>query len=196
PKLTLNLGLRYELQGTWSERFDRLTYFDPKVTNATVTGCSGTAGSPCLGDALLVKTGPNHTRNNLPLNKKAFSPRLGFAYNFDPKTVVRGGYGIFWIPNYVSFGVNPDRDLVSLARTPPRRPRHTMPSLLLSTPRPPPAHPRPTHPQPTACLPPMRPAAPTQPSEYTPPTSPTSHPIPRTASMSRPGPGARAQEHS
>ena len=118
PKLTLNLGLRYELQGTWSERFDRLTYFDPKVTNATVTGCSGTAGSPCLGDALLVKTGPNHTRNNLPLNKKAFSPRLGFAYNFDPKTVVRGGYGIFWIPNYVSFGVNPDLDLVSLARTP------------------------------------------------------------------------------
>jgi Carboxypeptidase regulatory-like domain/TonB dependent receptor len=118
PKLTLNLGLRYELQGTWSERFDRLTYFDPKVTNATVTGCGGTAGSPCFGDALLVKTGRNDTRNNLPLNKKAFSPRLGFAYNFDPKTVVRGGYGIFWIPNYVSFGVNPDLDLVSLARTP------------------------------------------------------------------------------
>src|SRR5438094_71303 len=118
PKLTLNLGLRYELQGTWSERFDRLTYFDPKVTNATVTGCGGTAGSPCLGDALLVKTGRNDTRNNLPLNKKAFSPRLGFAYSLDPKTVIRGGYGIFWIPNYVSFGVNPDLDLVSLARTP------------------------------------------------------------------------------
>src|SRR5215470_4385495 len=31
PKFTLNLGLRYELQGTWSERFDRLTYFDPKI---------------------------------------------------------------------------------------------------------------------------------------------------------------------
>jgi hypothetical protein len=118
PKLTLNLGLRYELQGTWSERFDRLTYFDPKATNATVTGCGGTVGSPCFGDALLVKVGPNHTRNNLPLNKKAFSPRLGFAYNVDSKTVIRGGYGIFWIPNYVSFGVNPDLDLVSLARTP------------------------------------------------------------------------------
>ena len=111
PKLTLNLGLRYELQGTWSERFDRLTYFDPKVTNATVTGCGGTAGSPCLGDALLVKTGRNDTRNNLPLNKKAFSPRLGFAYSLDPKTVIRGGYGIFWIPNYVSFGVNPDNKI-------------------------------------------------------------------------------------
>src|SRR5207248_8690832 len=43
-KLTLNLGLRYELQGPWSERFDKMTYFDPKATNSSVTGCSGTAG--------------------------------------------------------------------------------------------------------------------------------------------------------
>ncbi|PYS57119.1 MAG: hypothetical protein DMF76_23110, partial [Acidobacteria bacterium] len=100
PKLTLNLGLRYELQGTWSERFDRLTYFDPKAINATVTGCDGTVGSPCNGDAFLVKTGRNHSPNNLPLNKKEFSPRVGFAYSLDPKTVIRGGYGIFWIPNY------------------------------------------------------------------------------------------------
>ena len=90
-KLTLNLGLRYELQGTWSERFDRLTYFDPTATNATVTGCGGTVGSPCIGDAAYVKTGPNDTRNNMPLNKKEFSPRLGFAYSFDQKTVIRGG---------------------------------------------------------------------------------------------------------
>jgi len=46
-KLTLNLGLRYELQGPWSERFDKMTYFNPKVANSTVTGCSGVAGSPC-----------------------------------------------------------------------------------------------------------------------------------------------------
>src|SRR3984957_11602493 len=37
-KLTLNLGLRYELQGTWSERFDGLSYWDPRATNATVFG--------------------------------------------------------------------------------------------------------------------------------------------------------------
>ena len=117
-KLTLNLGLRYELQGTWSERQDRLTYFDPSATNATVTGCGGTVGSPCIGDAAYVKTGPNDTRNNMPLNKKEFSPRLGFAYSFDQKTVIRGGYGIFWIPNYASFGVNPDLDVVALATTP------------------------------------------------------------------------------
>jgi hypothetical protein len=117
PKLTLNLGLRYELQGTWSERFNRLTYWDPKATNATVTGCGGIKGSPCLGDAFLVKTGRNSSANNIPMDKKAFSPRLGFAYAFDQKTVIRGGYGIFFIPNYVSFGLNPDNDVVNLATT-------------------------------------------------------------------------------
>ncbi len=117
-KLTLNLGLRYELQGPWSERYDRMTYFNPNATNASVTGCSGTAGSACPGDLFLVKTGVNTTRNNLPLSKTQFSPRLGFAYGANQKTVIRGGYGIFFIPNYVSFGTNPYIDPVSSATSP------------------------------------------------------------------------------
>jgi hypothetical protein len=118
PKLTLNLGLRYELQGTWSDAYNRLSYWDPLATNATVTGCGGTAGSACPGEAFLVQTGRNGSRNNIPMDKKAFSPRLGFAYSLDPKTSIRGGYGIFYIPNYVSFGLNPDNDVVNLASTP------------------------------------------------------------------------------
>ena len=66
----------------------------------------------------VVTTGRNHSRNNLPLDKKEFSPRIGAAYSFDQKTVIRGGYGIFFIPNFVSFGLNPDNDVVSLANTP------------------------------------------------------------------------------
>jgi hypothetical protein len=113
-KLTVNLGLRYELQGPWSERFDKMTYFDPGASNKSVTGCNG-AGSACPGDLFLVKTGRNDTRNNLPLSKTQFMPRLGFAYSWDQKTVIRGGYGIFFIPNYVSFGTNPYIDPVSSA---------------------------------------------------------------------------------
>jgi len=116
-KLTLDLGLRYELQGTWSEAYNRLTYWDPLATNATVTGCNGTAGSACPGDVFLVGTGRNTSDNNAPLDKKAFSPRIGFAYALDSKTSIRGGYGVFFIPNYVSFGLNPDNDIVSLAST-------------------------------------------------------------------------------
>jgi hypothetical protein len=117
-KLTLNIGLRYELPGTWSERYKRLSYWDPSAVNATVQGCSGVAGSNCPGDADLVGTGPNSSDNNLPLDKKAFSPRLGFAYSLDDKTVIRGGFGVFFIPNYVSFGLNPDNDVINLATTP------------------------------------------------------------------------------
>jgi Carboxypeptidase regulatory-like domain len=112
-KLTLNLGLRYELQGPWSERYDKMTYFNPDAVNASVTGCSGVAGSTCPGDLFLVGTGVNTSRNNLPLSYKEVLPRLGFAYGVNPKTVIRGGFGIFFIPNYVSFGTNPYVDPVS-----------------------------------------------------------------------------------
>ncbi|MGA8432371.1 MAG: TonB-dependent receptor [Candidatus Sulfotelmatobacter sp.] len=114
-RLTLNLGVRYELQGPWSERYDKMTYFNPGVANSSVTGCSGVAGSACPGDVFLVKTGVNSSRNNLPLSYKEVLPRLGFAYSANSKTVIRGGYGIFFIPNYVSFNANPYNDIVSSA---------------------------------------------------------------------------------
>jgi hypothetical protein len=118
-KLTLNLGIRYDLQGPWSERFNRQSYFDPTaqswLANPAVAGLPNVPGLPGLrGDVFLV--GPNN-RTNIPLDKTEVSPRIGFAYSYDSKTVVRGGYGIFWIPNYVSFGLNPNNDPVNDATT-------------------------------------------------------------------------------
>ena len=118
-KLTLNLGLRYDLQGPWSERFNRQSYFDPTaqswLSNPAAAGLPNVPGLPGLrGDVFLV--GPNN-RTNIPLDRTEVSPRIGFAYSYDQKTVVRGGYGIFWIPNYVSFGLNPNNDPVNDATT-------------------------------------------------------------------------------
>src|SRR5437899_1835403 len=119
-KLTLNLGLRYELQGPWSERFNRQSFFDPNASswlaNPGVTaGLVGVPGLPGLkGDVSLVNL---DKRTNIPLPKDNVSPRVGFAYSWDQKTVIRGGYGIFWIPNYVSFGLNPNNDFVNDATT-------------------------------------------------------------------------------
>jgi hypothetical protein len=62
----------------------------------------------------LVKTGRNHSRNSLPLDKTNFAPRIGLAYSLNPKTVIRSGYGIFWIPNFVTFNINPGLDTVGL----------------------------------------------------------------------------------
>ncbi len=112
-RLTLNLGLRYELQGPWSERYDRLSYFDPGA--ASYLNRFMPAGSPEIkGDAFLV---PRGSRNNVPLDKTNFAPRIGLAYSITPRTIIRSGYGIFWIPNYVSFAVNPINDMVNAAST-------------------------------------------------------------------------------
>jgi hypothetical protein len=112
-KLTLNLGLRYEQQGPWSERFDRLSYFDPSAVNLA----SQASGRSDKGEMFLVKTGRNTSRNSMPLDKTNFAPRIGLAYSLNPKTVIRSGYGIFWIPNFVSFGVNPSNDTVAHGTT-------------------------------------------------------------------------------
>jgi Carboxypeptidase regulatory-like domain len=112
-KLTLNLGLRYDLQGPWSERLNRLSYFDPNASsflNAYLP-----ANSPSIkGDVFLISPA---VRNNIRLDKVNFSPRIGLAYSLSLKTVIRSGYGIYWIPNYVSFALNPLNDMVNAAAT-------------------------------------------------------------------------------
>jgi len=112
-RLSINLGLRYELQGPWSERFNRLSYFDPSAKNYINQFLP--AGSPTIsGDVFLVSL---DTRNNLPLTKDNFAPRVGIAYSLTPKTIIRSGYGIYWIPNYVSYSLNPNNDMVNAAST-------------------------------------------------------------------------------
>jgi hypothetical protein len=126
-KLTINYGLRYDLPGNFSERHDLSSYWDPSATNRTVTGCGvatsgptaglGIPGSACPGDVFFVGTGINPGRTAVPLYKKELMPRIGLAYSWDQKTVIRAGYGIFFIPNWVLFNMNPSNDPLNLAST-------------------------------------------------------------------------------
>jgi Carboxypeptidase regulatory-like domain len=123
-KLTITYGLRYDLPGAFSVRHDFSTYWDPAATNRSVTGCvlnattgTGVPGSPCPGDVFLVRDGVNSGRTAVPLPKKEFMPRLGLAYSWDQKTVIRAGYGVFFIPNWVFFGLNPSNDPINTAST-------------------------------------------------------------------------------
>ena len=123
-KLTLNYGLRYDLPGNWSVRHDLSTYLDPSATNRTVTGCQqnpatgfGVAGSPCPADVFFVGTGINPGRTAVPLYKKELMPRVGLAYSWDQKTVIRAGYGIFFIPNWLLFNLNPSNDPINTSST-------------------------------------------------------------------------------
>jgi hypothetical protein len=91
-KLTLNYGLRWDIDIPASEAFDRFADIDPTLANP------GAGNIP--GAYVYFGNGPGRNGQTRPQNTyfKDFGPRLGFAYSIDNKTVVRGGYGIFYEP--------------------------------------------------------------------------------------------------
>jgi outer membrane receptor protein involved in Fe transport len=80
PRLTLNYGLRYEYQDPWVETNNYLSNYDVASGNILIAG---------RGSA---------TRSLIGPRKDDFSPRFGFAYMIDTKTVVRAGMAIFFSP--------------------------------------------------------------------------------------------------
>ena len=86
PNLTVNLGLRYQIQNGWHEVKGNEAVFDPTVLNpATNT----------LGAAWYGATHANG-RNSLQANVySVILPRVGMSYQVHPNTVVRGGFGIY-----------------------------------------------------------------------------------------------------
>lgn len=107
-KLTLNLGLRYEFFQPSKEIDGRLASFVrtsaiiPGASTATLTYTKKYQGqflSPTFLNYLTANHVTTQYSDNLSLTnaqKTNFSPRVGFAYSMDAKTVVRGGYGIFF----------------------------------------------------------------------------------------------------
>ena len=88
PNLTINLGLRWEFDGPYSEANNQFASFYPHVTNP-VTGNLGAV-------EFAGRNGyPTHFTPNIYHN---FLPRIGLAYKFLPKTVFRAGYGIYRFP--------------------------------------------------------------------------------------------------
>jgi len=81
-KLTLDLGLRYDYSTAGKEQYGRYGFFDPSVVNTQDGGRLGgvTYGATCGCD--------NNFFNSYKLG---FGPRLEFAYQLTPKTVLRGG---------------------------------------------------------------------------------------------------------
>jgi hypothetical protein len=92
PRLTLNYGLRYDLDRPATEAFDRFSAVDPTLPNPGAGGILGAYTYFGTG------TGRNGRKRPQDTYTKAFGPRLGFAYSINSKTVVRGGYGIFYEP--------------------------------------------------------------------------------------------------
>ena len=101
PKLTLNLGLRYDFTLPRTDRFNHQDWFDPNATSP-LGGGSLTYTNPVTGQPvnIALKGGEvfasSKQRTNYVTDWHDFQPRFGFAYQFAPKMVVRGGYGIYY----------------------------------------------------------------------------------------------------
>jgi hypothetical protein len=90
PKLTLNLGLRWEYGAPYSELHNNISNWDPNSQTVFTITPGATAGNgitPTTAGGVYGKTlvDPDLTD---------FGPRIGFAYAADSKTSVRGGFGI------------------------------------------------------------------------------------------------------
>lgn len=100
-KLTLNYGVRWELPFPEVERYDRFTVLLPNAPSPYAQQ----VGMPNLEGVLgLVNSSADSSRHAAATHWKLFAPRLGLAYRLTNKTVIRSGYGIFYVQNDGSGG--------------------------------------------------------------------------------------------
>jgi outer membrane receptor protein involved in Fe transport len=89
PRLTLNLGLRWDVQTAPTDPLNRVVNYEPGQKSVTIP--TAPVGALFYGD-------PGVERGGIPTSYTHFSPRLGFAWDVtgDGKTSIRGGFGAFY----------------------------------------------------------------------------------------------------
>jgi hypothetical protein len=83
PRLTLNLGLRYDFSAPAVDGQNRMANFNPAANGGA-------------GGLVFATSGSIQNRSLVQPNTKNFGPRVGFAWSMDNKTVLRGGFGMFY----------------------------------------------------------------------------------------------------
>ncbi len=107
PKLTLNLGLRYEWSTPYTERYNRLQFNDFTGDTGINIPVSRNLDDPNdpnnpnidfgqIGEIRGTSTFATSGRRNSPVDRNNFAPRFGFAYQLESNTVLRGGAGVFY----------------------------------------------------------------------------------------------------
>jgi hypothetical protein len=104
-KLTLNLGLRYDYEAPAVERYNRQNRgfaFDQSSPLAAAVSGASTANCPACahltGGLLFAATG-GQPRGAFQPDRNNWQPRVGIAYQWNEKTVLRGGFGRFYFPS-------------------------------------------------------------------------------------------------
>ncbi|MFN0101922.1 MAG: carboxypeptidase regulatory-like domain-containing protein [Bryobacteraceae bacterium] len=103
-KLTLNLGLRWEMETGPTERYNRIATIDQNIASPLAQR----TGLPLKGGLVFRGVG-DASRGRYKTDANNVGPRFGFAYSVTSKTVIRGGLGVFFSPGLVRLfnGGNP-----------------------------------------------------------------------------------------
>jgi hypothetical protein len=103
PKLTLNLGLRWDYESGVTDRQDRVVrgfaFDQPSPLAERVRNAPGAAQCPACADlegGLLFAGAGGVPRSLFDPDRNNFQPRLGFSYSLSSRTVIRGGYGLYY----------------------------------------------------------------------------------------------------
>jgi Carboxypeptidase regulatory-like domain/TonB dependent receptor len=97
-RLTVNLGLRYEWSTPYTERHDQIEFSDFTGASGVTIDLSAGGMNPGLGSEELngITLFSTSGMRNVPVYRDNIGPRLGFAYQLTPNTVVRGGVGEYF----------------------------------------------------------------------------------------------------
>ena len=118
-KITLNLGARLDLQGDWTERFDRnvavnLTEASPLLAMSSAVQ----SAFPSLKGGFDLVHSSRHSSRSPFSSWNHVSPRVGISYQLDQNTVVRTGYGMFFLPVDVRWNDAPHNLFINSFNTP------------------------------------------------------------------------------
>ncbi len=98
-KLTLNLGARLDLQGDWTERFNRNVALNTTEASPLLATSSALQSAfPSLKGGVDLVASSRHKSRTAFSSWNHVSPRVGISYQIDSNTVIRTGYGMFFLP--------------------------------------------------------------------------------------------------
>jgi hypothetical protein len=95
-RLTLNLGVRYDIDVPRTERYNRMNYFDPVARSPLA---DRVPAFPDLKGGVVFVGVDGRNRYQYHWDKNNIAPRLGGSFQLDPKTVIRGGYSHIFGPS-------------------------------------------------------------------------------------------------
>jgi hypothetical protein len=146
-KLTINAGIRYEYSPWLNGYKGQVGTFDPNLSKPIVVGGTGTVpdltsqvAAPVayqyFGQYIQTAATAGLPQNLTYTDKHQWGPRVGFAYSATPRTVIRGGFGMFYEPETTGGRLNLDMLPFRLNETvfqPQGTPTRTLANFFLGT---------------------------------------------------------------